>query len=111
MAELTEEERLKQLEEMLNGMSNEAIAKLLLNKTLSKLALLLEADMATAADYNVVRSILKDNNIGIVPTRENAAGKLEQKLKEAAARRSTTPGIIDVDKLDDVSMDDFVQRH
>lgn len=106
-----EEDKLKQLEELLGGMSNEDIAKLLLNKTLTKLALLLEDDMATAADYNVVRQILKDNNIGIVPTRTNAAGKLQEKLEEAARRRQQTPGMIDMQELDNIDIQDFVQRH
>lgn len=109
--ETTNEDKLKQLEALLGGMSNEEIAKLLLNKTLAKLALLIEDDMATAADYNVVRQFLKDNNIGITPTRTNVAGKLEAKLKEAAARRDQVKGIIPVDDLDNVDVSDFIQRH
>lgn len=109
--EITNEDKLKQLEALLGGMSNEEIAKLLLNKTLAKLALLIEDDMATAADYNVVRQFLKDNNIGITPTRTNAAGKLKAKLDEAAAKRGATPGIIAVDELDNVDISDFMQRH
>ena len=104
-------DKLKQLEALLGSMNNEEIAKLLLNKSLVKLALLLEDDMATAADYNVIRSILKDNNIGIVPTRTNAAGMLKEKLEAAAARRNTNPGIIPVEELDNVALDDFIQRH
>lgn len=92
-------------------MNNEDIAKLLLNKSLVKLALLLEDDMATAADYNVIRSILKDNNIGIVPTRTNAAGKLQEKLDEAAKRRGQVQGIIPVEELDNVDVSDFMARH
>lgn len=103
-------EKLAELERLLSGMGNEEIAKLLLNKTLKKLALLIEDDMATAADYNVVRNFLKDNNIGIVPTRTNVAGQLEEKLKERAALQNQ-PGIIAPDELDKVDINDFIQRH
>lgn len=99
------------MEALLGSMNNEDIAKLLLNKSLVKLALLLEDDMATAADYNVIRSILKDNNIGIVPTRTNAAGKLQEKLDEAAKRRGQVQGIIPVEELDNVDVSDFMARH
>lgn len=116
--ELTDEEKreaqaekLRQLEALLGGMSNEDIAKLLLNKSLAKLALLIEDDMATAADYNVVRQFLKDNNIGIVPTRTNVAGQLQAKLDAAAARRNQTKGVINVDELDNVDVSDFMARH
>lgn len=111
MSEDTNDDKLKQLEALLGGMSNEEIAKLLLNKTLAKLALLIEDDMATAADYNVVRQFLKDNNIGITPTRTNAAGKLQEKLDEAAKRRGQVQGIIPVEELDNVDVSDFMARH
>lgn len=109
--ESTNTDKLAQLEALLGSMNNEDIAKLLLNKSLVKLALLLEDDMATAADYNVIRSILKDNNIGIVPTRTNAAGKLQEKLDEAAKRRGQVQGIIPVEELDNVDVSDFMARH
>ena len=109
--QLENDEKLKQFKAMLAGMSNEQLAKLLLNKSLVKLAVLLEEDMATAADYNVIRAILKDNNIGIVPTRENAMGKLQAKLKERSGENQKQSNIIAPDKLTDVDIDDFVQRH
>lgn len=110
-AELENAEKLRQFKELLASMSNEQLAKMLLNKTLTSLAVLLEEDMATAADYNVIRAILKDNNIGIVPTRENAMGKLQAKLKEASTRNQGQANIIKPDDLTNVDIDDFVQRH
>lgn len=110
-AELENAEKLRQFKELLASMSNEQLAKMLLNKTLTSLAVLLEEDMATAADYNVIRAILKDNNIGIVPTRENAMGKLQAKLKEASTRNQGQANIIKPDELTNVDIDDFVQRH
>ena len=109
--ELSEDEKLAVFKEMLSGMDNEALAKLLLNKSLQKLAILLEDDMATAADYNVIRSILKDNNIGIVPTRENAMGKLQDKLKQRSAEADSSDKIIPVDELTQVDINDFMGRH
>lgn len=109
--ELSEDEKLAVFKEMLSGMDNEALAKLLLNKSLQKLAILLEDDMATAADYNVIRSILKDNNIGIVPTRENAMGKLQDKLKQRSAEADSGDKIIPVDELTQVDINDFMSRH
>lgn len=110
-AQLENDEKLRQFKELLASMSNEQLAKMLLNKTLTSLAVLLEEDMATAADYNVIRAILKDNNIGIVPTRENAMGKLQAKLKEASTRNQNQANIIKPDELSRVDIDDFVQRH
>lgn len=110
-SELENSEKLRQFKELLASMSNEQLAKMLLNKTLTSLAVLLEEDMATAADYNVIRAILKDNNIGIVPTRENAMGKLQAKLKEASTRNQGQANIIKPDELTNVDIDDFVQRH
>lgn len=110
-AQLENDEKLRQFKELLASMSNEQLAKMLLNKTLTSLAVLLEEDMATAADYNVIRAILKDNNIGIVPTRENAMGKLQAKLKEASTRNQNQANIIKPDELSQVDIDDFVQRH
>lgn len=109
--ELSEDEKLAVFKEMLSGMDNEALAKLLLNKSLQKLAILLEDDMATAADYNVIRALLKDNNIGIVPTRENAMGKLQEKLKQRSAEADTVSNIIPVDELTNVDITDFMSRH
>lgn len=109
--ELSEDEKLAVFKEMLSGMDNEALAKLLLNKSLQKLALLLEDDMATAADYNVIRALLKDNNIGIVPTRENAMGKLQDKLKQRSAEADSSDKIIPVDELTQVDINDFMSRH
>lgn len=109
--ELNEEEKLEVFKEMLAGMDNEKLAKLLLNKSLQKLAVLLEEDMATAADYNVIRALLKDNNIGIVPTRDNAMGKLQEKLKQRSAEADKGGNIIPVDELTQVDIGDFLQRH
>lgn len=111
MAELTDDEKLEVFKEMLAGMDNEKLAKLLLNKSLQKLALLLEEDMATAADYNVIRALLKDNNIGIVPTRENAMGRLQEKLKQRSEEADKGSNIIPVDELTNVDIGDFIQRH
>lgn len=107
MAEMTEEEFLAKLQ----SMSNESLAKLLLNKSLIHLVSLLNQDMATAADINVARAILKDNNIGIVPTRTNVAGQLKQKLEERAAQSQVAPNVIPLDELDSVDITDFMQRH
>lgn len=109
--ELSEDEKLEVFKEMLAGMDNEKLAKLLLNKSLQKLALLLEEDMATAADYNVIRALLKDNNIGIVPTRENAMGRLQEKLNQRSAEADKGSNIIPVDELTQVDIGDFIQRH
>lgn len=95
----------------LQSMSNEALAKLLLNKSLIHLVNLLNDDMATAADINVARAILKDNNIGIVPTRTNVAGQLQQKLAERAGQSQKAPGVIPLDELDTVDIGDFMARH
>lgn len=110
-AELENDEKLRQFKELLASMSNEQLAKMLLNKTLTSLAVLLEEDMATAADYNVIRAILKDNNIGIVPTRENAMGKLQKKLHQRSTDSQNQPNIIKPDELTNVDIDDFIQRH
>lgn len=111
MTELTDDEKLEVFKQMLAEMDNEKLAKLLLNKSLQKLALLLEEDMATAADFNVIRAILKDNNIGIVPTRENAMGKLRKKLKERSMEADKGNNIIPVDELTQVDIGDFIMRH
>ncbi|AZQ96386.1 putative DNA maturase A [Aeromonas phage ZPAH7B] len=107
---MTEEEKMAMFKEMMAKMSNEDLAKHLLNKSLQNLAVLLEEDMATAADMNVIRAILKDNNIGIVPTRTNAAGKLKEKLAERSQTSLQTPGVIPIHELDEVDLSDFVGR-
>ncbi|QYW05819.1 putative DNA maturase A [Vibrio phage vB_VpaP_G1] len=98
---------LKRLQEM----SNEDLAKMLLNKSLIHLVKLINDDMATAADLSAARAFLKDNNVGIVPTRTNAAGALQEKLRQRAELIHNTPNQIPVDDLDNVDIDDFVQRH
>lgn len=108
---LERDKKLKEFRQMLLGLDNEALAKLLLNKSLVNLAMLLENDMATAADYNVIRAILKDNNIGIVPTRTNAMGALQAKLKAKSEQNHAAPNIIAPTELDKVDIDDFIQRH
>lgn len=108
---LGRDKKLKEFRQMLLGLDNEALAKLLLNKSLVNLAMLLENDMATAADYNVIRAILKDNNIGIVPTRTNAMGALQAKLKAKSEQNHAAPNIIAPTELDKVDIDDFIQRH
>lgn len=108
---LTEEQEEAIFQKRLLSMSNESLAKHLLTESMRKLAMLLKDDMATAADYNVIRAILKDNNIGIVPTRDNAAGKLEEQLKSRAAMHSTHKNIIPVDELTEVDISDFMARH
>lgn len=107
---LERDKKLAEFREMLLSMNNEQLAKLLLNKSLQKLALLLEEDMATAADFNVIRAILKDNNIGIVPTRTNAMGALQAKLQEKSKQNLASPKIIAPTELDKVDIDDFVQQ-
>ncbi|CCI88427.2 hypothetical protein BN110_008 [Yersinia phage phiR8-01] len=116
--ELSEEELEQQrLEEdakfmaRLQAMTNEDLAKMLLNKSLIHLVRLINDDMATAADISAARAILKDNNIGIVPTRTNAAGALEEKLKERSAMSQQQPGIIPVDDLNNIDINDFIGRH
>ncbi|AKQ07703.1 hypothetical protein [Yersinia phage vB_YenP_ISAO8] len=95
----------------LQGMTNEDLAKMLLNKSLIHLVRLISDDMATAADISAARALLKDNNIGIVPTRTNAAGALEAKLKERSGMSMSQPGIIPVDDLNNIDIEDFVGRH
>ena len=109
--QLEEEAKLKAFREMLFSMDNEGLAKLLLNKSLVNLAMLLEENMATAADYNVIRAILKDNNIGIVPTRDNAMGKLKAKLEQRSSENSGQAHIIPPAQLREVDIDDFLSRH
>lgn len=114
--ELSPEDILRQEEDAkflarLQSMTNEDLAKMLLNKSLIHLVRLISDDMATAADISAARGILKDNNIGIVPTRTNAAGALVAKLQERSAMSQTQPGIIPVDDLDKVDIDDFIGRH
>ncbi|CUH74618.1 terminase small subunit [Cronobacter phage Dev-CD-23823] len=111
MENLTDDEKLELFKKMLAEMDNEALAKLLLNKSLQKLALLLEEDMATAADYNVIRALLKDNNIGIVPTRKNAMGALKEKLLNRSKEADQGSNIIPQDELTQVDITDFMQRH
>nr|UWD77063.1 MAG: DNA packaging protein [Bacteriophage sp.] len=96
--------------ERLSNMSNEDLAKLLLNNSLKQLLVTINKGWATASDINTARQFLKDNNIGIVPTRSNAAGALQKKLKEraAAAKGGTHHSVSD---LDNVGIDDFIQRH
>lgn len=108
---LERDKKLEEFRQMLLGLDNEALAKLLLNKSLVNLAMLLENDMATAADYNVIRAILKDNSIGIVPTRTNAMGALQAKLKAKSAENHAAPNIIAPSELDKVDIEDFMQRH
>lgn len=108
---LERDKKLKEFRQMLLGLDNESLAKLLLNKSLVNLAMLLENDMATAADYNVIRAILKDNSIGIVPTRTNAMGALQEKLKAKSEQNHAAPNIIAPSELDKVDIEDFMQRH
>ncbi|AZF88106.1 terminase small subunit [Pectobacterium phage Arno160] len=110
-AQLEREDKLVAFKALLASMDNEDLAKLLLNKSLIKLAVLLEEDMATAADFNVIRAILKDNKIGIVPTRTNAMGALKAQLDKRSKENQSSKGVIPVDELDKVDLDDFVQRH
>lgn len=110
-AQLEREAKLLAFKKLLEGMDNEDLAKLLLNKSLIKLAVLLEEDMATAADFNVIRAILKDNKIGIVPTRTNAMGALQAQLAKRSQENQASKGVIPVGELDKVDLDDFVQRH
>ncbi|AOT25408.1 putative DNA maturase A [Pectobacterium phage PP2] len=110
-AQLEREAKLVAFKALLASMDNEDLAKLLLNKSLIKLAVLLEEDMATAADFNVIRAILKDNKIGIVPTRTNAMGALKAQLDKRSKENQSSKGVIPVDELDKVDLDDFVQRH
>lgn len=57
-------------------------------KTLERLLDLLSEDLvkridqgtATAADLNVARQLLKDNNISAIPTKSNGLGKLAESL-------------------------------
>lgn len=108
---LERDKKLEEFRQMLLGLDNEALAKLLLNKSLVNLAMLLENDMATAADYNVIRAILKDNSIGIVPTRTNAMGALQDKLKAKSQQNQAGSNIIAPSELDKVDIEDFMQRH
>lgn len=92
----------------LRALSNEELAKMLLNESLVHLVKLVKDGFATAADISAARGLLKDNNIGIVPTRTNAAGKLKQQLlRRAKAAERNQDGVGDLNQMD---IDDFVER-
>ncbi|URG13944.1 putative DNA maturase A [Aeromonas phage AHPMCC7] len=95
--------------ERLRSMSNEELAKLLLNESLISLARTINKGWATAADLNAARQFLKDNDIGIVPTRTNAAGKLKEALQARSASSQQSPGVIPIEELDQLDIDDFVR--
>ena len=92
----------------LRELSNEELAKMLLNESLVHLVKLINDGFATAADISAARGILKDNNIGIVPTRTNAAGKLKQQLlRRAKSAERNQEGVGDLNQMD---INDFVER-
>lgn len=92
----------------IRALSNEELAKMLLNESLVHLVKLVKDGFATAADISAARGLLKDNNIGIVPTRTNAAGKLKQQLlRRAKAAERNQDGVGDLNQMD---IDDFVER-
>lgn len=92
----------------LRALGNEELAKMLLNESLVHLVKLVKDGFATAADISAARGLLKDNNIGIVPTRTNAAGKLKQQLlRRAKAAERNQDGVGDLNQMD---IDDFVER-
>lgn len=96
--------------EKLMAMADQELAKLLLKRVLATLISNIDTGLATASDLNVARALLKDNNIGIVPTRDNAAGILEARLKQQEQRALSTPGITAPNQLNEVDISDFVQR-
>lgn len=102
------EEALDVLKKALTTMSQEDRAKLLLDKVLNNLIITLEEGMATAADYGVAIRFLKDNSIGITPTRDNVAGKLQDKLAESS-RRASEDNVVPVQELGKFDIDDFVE--
>lgn len=93
----------------LRGMTNEDLAKLLLTESLISLARTINKGWATAADLNAARQFLKDNNIGIVPTRTNAAGKLKEALEQRSQSAQSQRGIIPIEELDQLDLEDFVR--
>lgn len=103
------EEADKAFMERLRSMSNEELAKLLLNESLISLARTINKGWATAADLNAARQFLKDNDIGIVPTRTNAAGKLKEALQARSASSQQSPGVIPIEELDQLDIEDFVR--
>ncbi|QHB36537.1 DNA maturase [Pectobacterium phage MA14] len=110
--ELEQERKDAEFLERLNSMSNEDLGKLLPNNSLKQLLITFNKGWATASDINTARQFLKDNNIGIVATRENAAGQLKEKLKQRAeAAQTPGAGHHSLTELDDVNIDDFLQRH
>lgn len=100
---------LEVLKKALTTMSQEEKAKLLLDKVLNNLIITLEDGFATAADYGVAIRLLKDNNIGITPTRDNVAGQLQAKLAESS-RRASEDNLVPVEQLGKFDIDDFVEN-
>lgn len=61
---------------------NEALAKLLLNKTLEALLARVKSGEATAAELNVALQAVKAMGIEMIPKKGNAAGKLAGALTD-----------------------------
>lgn len=95
------------LRKALAVMSEEEKAKLLLNNVLDSLLMNIAEGFATAADLGVAIRLLQNNDIGITPTRDNAAGKLKAKLEEAS-RRASTGNLVPVEELARVDIEDFM---
>lgn len=95
------------LRKALGVMSEEEKAKLLLNNVLDSLLMNIAEGFATAADLGVAIRLLQNNDIGITPTRDNAAGKLKAKLEEAS-RRASTENLVPVEELAKVDIEDFM---
>lgn len=107
--ELMDGEAKRRMAELME-MADQELAKILLKKMLTTLIANIESGLATASDLNVARALLKDNNIGIVPTRDNAAGILQQRLAANSERAASNPGVISPSELNSVDIDDFVGR-
>ena len=105
---LTPEERA--LLAKLQGMGNEDLAKHILKAALIRLAMSIESGLATAADLNVARQFLKDNNVGIVPTRGNAAHRVQEAIQRRAGEVGAKVDTIPLDQIDSFDISDFVGR-
>lgn len=95
------------LRKALGVMSEEEKAKLLLNNVLDSLLINIAEGFATAADLGVAIRLLQNNDIGITPTRDNAAGKLKARLEEAS-KRASTENLVPIEELAKVDIEDFL---
>lgn len=101
-------EELAAFKKVLMTLSDEEKARMLLSASLDQLLINIKEGMSSASDLNVARQFLKDNDIGIVPTRENVAGKLAEALRRNSAN-SDAANAVPVEKLGEFDVTDFME--